>query len=225
MEETAPAAELQLQRDVSSESLAPPGDPSRKRKGKTTRWNIPKHALQTLEQIFLQDKFPSVETRKTLATDLKVTPRQVQVWFQNKRQRSQKPLSPADAEPQQMLSTSVSAPHRTRGCPCCAGSASCVLCVPQAMSTSNPSPLLCTCLGFSCARCDAPSHAPATSTTCGFSQDAAPLRRATGGHQGCLDQLQRQHRHHRGHARPAGGLRQRRDRPGHGSSSRSSSSG
>ena len=59
----------------------------KKRKGKSTRWKIPATALQMLEQVFTVDKFPSVETRKQLALNLKVTPRQVQVWFQNKRQR------------------------------------------------------------------------------------------------------------------------------------------
>ena len=60
----------------------------RKRKGKATRWKIPPTALQMLEQVFKVDKFPSVETRKNLAANLKVNPRQVQVWFQNKRQRA-----------------------------------------------------------------------------------------------------------------------------------------
>jgi len=60
----------------------------KKRRGKATRWKIPPTALQMLEQVFKVDKFPSVETRKNLATNLKVTPRQVQVWFQNKRQRA-----------------------------------------------------------------------------------------------------------------------------------------
>lgn len=110
MEESTPAVELQVERAVSSDSLAPADATPRKRKGKSTRWNIPKHALQTLEQVFTRDKFPTVETRKSLAVDLKVTPRQVQVWFQNKRQRSVKPLTKTGAEPQQqMLSTSVSA--------------------------------------------------------------------------------------------------------------------
>ncbi|EOD32511.1 hypothetical protein EMIHUDRAFT_468007 [Emiliania huxleyi CCMP1516] len=81
--------------------LDSPGDdagPAKKRKGKTTRWNIPKHALQTLEQVFKDDKFPSVETRKNLAAELRVTPRQVQVWFQNKRQRSGAKPVPARSE-------------------------------------------------------------------------------------------------------------------------------
>ena len=83
------------------------GGGPRKRKGKSTRWNIPTTALGMLEQVFAKDKFPSVETRKKIAADLKVTPRQVQVWFQNKRQRSTKPPGrPTDAR--NMLQTSVS---------------------------------------------------------------------------------------------------------------------
>jgi len=82
----------------------------KKRKGKSTRWNIPKHALTTLEQVFTRDKFPTVDTRKNLASELKVTPRQVQVWFQNKRQRSLKPPVKAGSteqqQPPQILSTS-----------------------------------------------------------------------------------------------------------------------
>ena len=53
---------------------------------KTSRWQVPAHALQTLEQVFAVERTPSGETRKQLAANLKVTPRQVTVWFQNKRQ-------------------------------------------------------------------------------------------------------------------------------------------
>ena len=82
---------------------------AKRRKGKSTRWNIPKHALQALEEVFKSDKFPTVETRKNLSADLRVTPRQVQVWFQNKRQRAVKPAARLEAsmsEPN-FLSTSV----------------------------------------------------------------------------------------------------------------------
>ena len=96
-------------------SVAPTldGHQPRKRKGKTTRWNIPKHALARLEKVFIEDKFPSVDTRKNLAAELKVRPRQVQVWFQNKRQRSTKPPVKAGGAVKdlQMLSTSVRAPR------------------------------------------------------------------------------------------------------------------
>ena len=85
----------------------------KKRKGKSTRWNIPKHALTTLEQVFTRDKFPTVDTRNNLATELKVTPRQVQVWFQNKRQRSLKPPVKASSTEQQPPQT----PPGRRGYP------------------------------------------------------------------------------------------------------------
>ena len=44
-----------------------------------------------LETASAKDKFSSIETRKALAADLKVKPQQVQVWFQNKRQREKTP--------------------------------------------------------------------------------------------------------------------------------------
>ena len=37
---------------------------------------------------FIQNTLPSSITRRQIATDLNATPRQVQVWFQNCRQRS-----------------------------------------------------------------------------------------------------------------------------------------
>ena len=117
--------------------LDSPGDdagPAKKRKGKTTRWNIPKHALQTLEQVFKDDKFPSVETRKNLAAELRVTPRQVQVWFQNKRQRSGAKPVPARSEDKaepNFLSTSVRAS---------AGAASTRLCLHPCHALRTPPP-------------------------------------------------------------------------------------
>jgi hypothetical protein len=86
-----PGSPLHLGEDETAQDDAAEIGGGRKRKGKSTRWNIPSSALSMLEQMFQKDKFPSVETRKKIATDLKVTPRQVQVWFQNKRQRSTKP--------------------------------------------------------------------------------------------------------------------------------------
>ena len=39
----------------------------KKRKGKSSRWKIPASALNMLEQVFMTDKFPSVEVRKRLS--------------------------------------------------------------------------------------------------------------------------------------------------------------
>ena len=106
-----PESPLHLPEDETAPDDAGEAGAGRKRKGKSTRWNIPSSALSMLEQMFQKDKFPSVETRKKIATDLKVTPRQVQVWFQNKRQRSTKPPGrPSDTR--SILNTSVSYAER-----------------------------------------------------------------------------------------------------------------
>jgi|LauGreDrversion4_1035100.scaffolds.fasta_scaffold25345_3 hypothetical protein len=70
------------QDEVVSDSAQP------KKRVKYRRWNIPAQDLNTLEELYLKDQFPSVDTRRALADDLKVAPKRVQVWFQNKRQRA-----------------------------------------------------------------------------------------------------------------------------------------
>ncbi|KOO26452.1 family 47 [Chrysochromulina tobinii] len=54
------------------------------------RWHIDSSTLQVLEHVFSIDQFPNVDVRNQLGTDLNVTPRQIQVWFQNRRQRERK---------------------------------------------------------------------------------------------------------------------------------------
>jgi len=54
------------------------------------RWHIDAQALQVLETVFGMEQFPNVDTRKQLGQDLKVSSRQIQVWFQNRRQRERK---------------------------------------------------------------------------------------------------------------------------------------
>lgn len=69
------------QHDAHANSL--PGN----QQNKSPRWIITRPALFVLEQVFTIDKFPSHVMRQRLAQDLGVTPRQIQVWFQNRRQR------------------------------------------------------------------------------------------------------------------------------------------
>ena len=54
------------------------------------RWHIGPEALSVLEAVFKLEQFPNVETRKQLGIDLQVSSRQIQVWFQNRRQRERK---------------------------------------------------------------------------------------------------------------------------------------
>merc|ERR1719487_1256664 len=57
---------------------------------KLSRWQIGNCALSVLEQVYSMDPFPGLDARRELAKQLNVSPRQVQVWFQNKRQRERK---------------------------------------------------------------------------------------------------------------------------------------
>jgi hypothetical protein len=46
--------------------------------------------LEVLEKVYQQEKLPSSDLRKELAVKLKMTPRRVQVWFQNKRAKEKR---------------------------------------------------------------------------------------------------------------------------------------
>jgi len=59
-------------------------------KSKMSRWQIGNGSLSVLEQVYSLDPFPGLDARRELAKQLNVSPRQVQVWFQNKRQRERK---------------------------------------------------------------------------------------------------------------------------------------
>jgi len=61
------------------------------------RWHIDSGALSVLEAVFQLEQFPNIETRKQLGIDLRVSSRQVQVWFQNRRQRERKYRSLAES--------------------------------------------------------------------------------------------------------------------------------
>ncbi|EOD17576.1 hypothetical protein EMIHUDRAFT_243970 [Emiliania huxleyi CCMP1516] len=54
------------------------------------RWIVDGQSRVFLEQVFASDQFPSRHLRTQLADKLSVTARQVQVWFQNRRQKAKK---------------------------------------------------------------------------------------------------------------------------------------
>jgi hypothetical protein len=64
------------------------------------RWNITPEALYVLEDVFRMQPFPPIMMREKLAKSLDVTPRQVQIWFQNRRQRARHTqFKPTGAQP------------------------------------------------------------------------------------------------------------------------------
>lgn len=67
------------------------GGPDGEGKQKLSRWQIGNGSLSVLEQVYQMDPFPGLDARRELAKQLSVSPRQVQVWFQNKRQRERRP--------------------------------------------------------------------------------------------------------------------------------------
>jgi len=62
------------------------------------RWIISPPVLYLLEQVFKMEHFPSLHMRQRLAADLNVSARQVQVWFQNRRQRDRNLLRTAEQQ-------------------------------------------------------------------------------------------------------------------------------
>jgi hypothetical protein len=46
--------------------------------------------LEVLEKVYEKEKLPGSDLRKELAQKLKMTPRRVQVWFQNKRAKEKR---------------------------------------------------------------------------------------------------------------------------------------
>ena len=61
----------------------------RNKRGKLTqpRWCITHRQLARLEDIFLSNRSPAVSFRIQLAKEFDATPRQVSIWFRNRRQR------------------------------------------------------------------------------------------------------------------------------------------
>merc|ERR1719291_1341319 len=54
------------------------------------RWNICREHKLILEEVYRYDKYPSKGMHKRLADEFGVQQRQVQFWFQNRRQRDRR---------------------------------------------------------------------------------------------------------------------------------------
>ncbi|KAJ9048625.1 hypothetical protein DSO57_1033087 [Entomophthora muscae] len=64
---------------------------------RSARWKANPPQLSILNQVFKTNQFPSKDTRKFLSMTLKIQPRTLQIWFQNRRQalktRTRKPTT------------------------------------------------------------------------------------------------------------------------------------
>ena len=56
-------------------------------KPRRPRWTPSEDAKALLEKVFIADSFPTFAVRSQLAEQLSIDSRQVQIWFQNRRQR------------------------------------------------------------------------------------------------------------------------------------------
>jgi len=66
------------------------------------RWSVPRTQLNQLEEIFRTVKAPSATLRQFLSEKMGVTPRQIQVWFRNRRQRVRLAKLRGDVDPSEL---------------------------------------------------------------------------------------------------------------------------
>jgi len=79
------------------------------------RWVLEPEDVLLLERVFALEKCPGRELRTQLAARLHVKPRQIQVWFQNKRQRTKNGAKPTVAEA--LAHAVYNSEHRTQSEP------------------------------------------------------------------------------------------------------------
>jgi hypothetical protein len=65
--------------------------------------------LKILEEIYLYEKIPSLSLREELSVKLGMTPRRIQVWFQNKRAKERRSSKEKSSPPSTPVSSSSSA--------------------------------------------------------------------------------------------------------------------
>uniref|UniRef100_A0A7S2DSA2 Homeobox domain-containing protein n=1 Tax=Haptolina brevifila TaxID=156173 RepID=A0A7S2DSA2_9EUKA len=70
-----------------SEEQRQKSSPKRRSKLTAPRWSIAQNQLAQLQEIFKTVKAPSLAVRQMLGRQMGVSPRQIQVWFRNRRQR------------------------------------------------------------------------------------------------------------------------------------------
>jgi len=71
-------------------SLSEEGEKGNKDAQPKKRQRTSPEQLEILERVYEQERLPGLDLRKELAQKLKMTPRRVQVWFQNKRAKEKR---------------------------------------------------------------------------------------------------------------------------------------
>ena len=80
------------------------------------RWTPTDQQKGILETVFAADSFPSFALRKQLAEQLAIEPRQVQIWFQNRRQRERLKGSAVAQPPPPPDAGAAPSPFQCRHC-------------------------------------------------------------------------------------------------------------
>ena len=72
----------------------------------------PPEAIAFFEEFYKTEPIPTLESRKRLAGEWGVTPRQIQVWFQNRRQREKNAALQAERESKEAVAQPPAAPRQ-----------------------------------------------------------------------------------------------------------------
>ena len=105
---------------------------------RTYRWSVQARARALLEQAFASDPYPRMDARQKMAADLHVTQRQVQIWFQNRRQREQRQRSLSDWQ-HRTRATLIVPPDQLERLHSCVTPSSAACARSDALATEQPS--------------------------------------------------------------------------------------
>ncbi|KAG8460797.1 hypothetical protein KFE25_010852 [Diacronema lutheri] len=122
------------------------------------RWNVTSQQRKVLERTYRTHPYPVLALREQLGRELSVTPRQVQIWFQNRRQRTRRGGADDDVDDGEVDDASICAVMVAAGLGCTNSSSSASMpnATPHAGSIAPASGVSPSC---GSARCTPPARA------------------------------------------------------------------